>query len=139
MEFNLDRFLDAHRQSYDAALREISSGRKLTHWMWFIFPQLKGLGRSETALYYGIENIAEAEAYLAHEVLGKHLVEISEALLSVENKSANAVFGYPDDLKLHSSMTLFSQVQNSNPVFRKVLDNYFNGADDGKTMSLLKQ
>lgn len=139
MEFNLDRFLDAHRQSYDAALREISSGRKLTHWMWFIFPQLKGLGRSETALYYGIENIAEAEAYLAHEVLGKHLVEISEALLSVENKSANAVFGYPDDLKLHSSMTLFSQVQNSNPVFRKVLDNYFNGADDGKTMSLLKR
>jgi len=135
--FDLTRFLEAQNQTYLKALAELKSGRKQSHWMWFVFPQLKGLGRSSTANFYGIESLAEAEAYLNHPVLGKHLVEISQELLK-HNKSANEIFGSPDDLKLRSSMTLFAQVGNSDPAFDQVLQKYFDGPDL-RTIQLLKE
>lgn len=140
MENNkLTRFLDAQNQMYLTALNEIKYGRKKSHWMWFIFPQLKGLGRSSTADYYGITGLEEAAAYLKHPVLGKHLIEISTALLTIEGKEAIEIFGTPDNLKLCSSMTLFSQVENTNTIFQDVLDKYFFGKPDIKTLSLLSK
>lgn len=136
---SLQRFEDAHRQDYETALAEIRRGRKTSHWMWYIFPQLKGLGYSPTAQYYSIENLAEAEAFLAHPVLGAHLVEISRALLALETNNADLVFGYPDNLKLRSSMTLFAQVREANPVFGQVLDKFFEGKPDQRTLALLKE
>lgn len=136
---SLQRFEDAHRQDYETALAEIRRGRKTSHWMWYIFPQLKGLGYSPTAQYYSIENLAEAEAFLAHPVLGAHLVEISRALLALETNNADLVFGYPDNLKLRSSMTLFAQVREADPVFGQVLDKFFEGKPDQRTLELLKE
>lgn len=136
-KYKLTRFLDAQNQVYLNALAEIRNGQKRTHWMWFIFPQLKGLGISSTADFYGITGIEEASAYLQHPVLGKHLVQIASALLELEGKTASDIFGSPDDMKLRSSMTLFSQVENANPVFERVLDNYFKGIPDQKTLELL--
>jgi len=130
----LSRFLDAQNQTYLKALSEIKKGEKQSHWMWFIFPQLKGLGRSETAKFYAIKNREEAAAYLSHPVLGKHLVQISEELLNIQGKTANEIFGNPDDMKLRSSMTLFASVPNANPVFQKVLDKYFGGLLDELTL-----
>lgn len=135
--FDLTRFLEAQNQTYLKALAEIKNGRKQSHWMWFIFPQLKGLGHSSTAHFYGIEDLAEAEAYLKHPVLGKHLIEISQELLKY-NRSAFEIFGSPDDLKLRSSMTLFSQIENADQVFDEVLQKYFDGQPDLKTIQLLK-
>ena len=123
---SLQRFEDAHRQDYETALAEIRRGRKTSHWMWYIFPQLKELGYSPTAQYYGIENLAEAEAFLSHPVLGAHLVEISRALLALETDNADLVFGYPDNLKLRSSMTLFAQIREADPVFGQVLDKFLD-------------
>lgn len=136
---SLQRFEDAHRQDYETALAEIRRVRKTSHWMWYIFPQLKGLGYSPTAQYYSIENLAEAEAFLAHPVLGVHLVEISRALLALETNNADLVFGYPDNLKLRSSMTLFAQVREADPVFGQVLDKFFEGKPDQRTLALLKE
>lgn len=136
---SLQRFEDAHRQDYETALAEIRRGRKTSHWMWYIFPQLKGLGYSPTAQYYGIENLAEAEAFLAHPVLGAHLVEISRALLALETNNADLVFGYPDNLKLRSSMTLFAQIREADPFFGQVLDKFFDGKPDQRTLELLKE
>lgn len=136
---SLQRFEDAHRQDYETALAEIRRGRKTSHWMWYIFPQLKGLGYSPTAQYYSIENLAEAEAFLAHPVLGVHLVEISRALLALETNNADLVFGYPDNLKLRSSMTLFAQIREADPVFGQVLDKFFEGKPDQRTLELLKE
>lgn len=136
---SLQRFEDAHRQDYETALSEIRRGRKTSHWMWYIFPQLKGLGHSPTAQYYSIEDLGEAEAFLAHPVLGAHLVEISRALLALETNNADLVFGYPDNLKLRSSMTLFAQVREANPVFGQVLDKFFEGKPDQRTLELLKE
>jgi uncharacterized protein (DUF1810 family) len=133
----LIRFLDAQNQMYLKALSEIKNGRKVSHWMWFIFPQLDGLGSSETAKFYAIKNLEEAAAYFHHPVLGKHLIEISKELLNISGKEAIDIFGTPDDIKLRSSMTLFSQVENVDPVFEKVLDKYFNGAPDDLTLQLL--
>lgn len=133
----LQRFLDAQNQTYLKALSEIKSGRKLTHWMWFVFPQLKGLGHSDTALFYGISNLEEATAFLFHPVLGKHLIEISKAILDVSGKSANEIFGSPDDLKLRSCMTLFANVLNADPIFHQVLDHYFSAKQDEQTLRLL--
>jgi uncharacterized protein (DUF1810 family) len=135
-KFDLTRFLDAQNQTYLKALAEIKNGCKQTHWMWFIFPQLKGLGRSDTANFYGILSLAEAAAYLNHPVLGKHLLEISAELLK-HSKTAHEIFGSPDDLKLWSSMTLFSQVVNADPVFASVLKHYFDGEPDPNTIKLL--
>lgn len=136
-QYKLTRFLDAQNQSYLNALSEIRKGQKQTHWMWFIFPQLKGLGKSSTADYYGITGLEEAKSYLKHPVLGKHLVQISLALLELKGKTALDIFGSPDDMKLRSSMTLFSQVEDADGIFRAVLDKYFSGEPDTKTLGLL--
>lgn len=136
MENRLDRFLSAQERSYDAALSEIRSGRKRSHWMWYVFPQIAGLGFSSTAQYYAISDIQEAKDYISHPVLGTRLIEISNALLKLESSDATAVMGYPDDLKLRSSMTLFAQV-SGDPVFRAVLDKFYGGSTDSRTLRIL--
>ncbi len=133
----LIKFLDAQNQVYLKALSEIKKGKKDTHWMWYIFPQIKGLGSSETAKQYGIKDLNEATAYLQHPILGKHLIEIAEEVLNLKGKTATEIFGTPDDMKLRSCMTLFANVENTNPVFQKVLDKYFNGLADELTLQLL--
>jgi len=107
--------------------------------MWYIFPQVKGLGSSEYARYFGIDDLAEATAYLQHPILGRHLIEISEAVLAIDGKTASEIFGYPDDLKLHSSMTLFSKVESADPVFNEVIKKYFNGVLDSGTLRILEK
>jgi uncharacterized protein (DUF1810 family) len=134
---SLQRYLSVQDRSYAAALQEIQRGRKTSHWMWYVFPQLQGLGLSETARYYAIKDAAEAQAYLQHPVLGKRLMEISEALLQLPGDDAYAIFGSPDDLKLRSSMTLFAALPGASPVFQQVLDKYYNGRKDEKTVALL--
>ena len=136
-ESNLKRFLDAQATDYDRALAEIKTGRKQSHWMWYIFPQITGLGVSETARFYAIKDLQEAQDYLQHPVLGSRLIEISKALLGIEGKTANQILGSIDELKLRSSMTLFSALTNTNPVFQAVLDKLFDGQDDPKTRSLI--
>ena len=133
---DLNRFISAQERSYDAALREIKAGHKRTHWMWYIFPQIAGLGFSSTAQFYAISSMQEAKDYYAHPVLGKRLVEVSEALLTLDTNDAGAVMGYPDDLKLRSSMTLFLAV-TGDAVFQKVLDKFYSGKPDSKTLSIL--
>lgn len=135
----LERFEKAQSECYGTALAEIKSGKKRTHWMWFVFPQLSGLGFSPTSQYYAIRGRSEAEAYLAHPVLGPRLVECCQALLKLGDVSASEVFGYPDDLKLRSSMTLFSAVSPEGSVFSEVLDKYFGGEPDSKTLDLLSR
>jgi len=134
---DLKRFLDAQENDFERALAEIKRGRKQSHWMWYIFPQIKGLGSSETSRFYAVKDRAEAELYLAHPVLGARLVEISEALLEIEGKTANQIFVSPDDVKLKSSMTLFGALKNTNPIFQSVLDKYFNGTKDLRTLQLI--
>ncbi len=136
MEHKFDRFLSAHENDYKKALQEIKSGKKISHWMWYIFPQIKGLGHSETSKTYAIHNLKEAREYVKHPVLGNHLVEISNALLELETNDPFLVFGKPDDRKLHSCMTLFDQV-SGNTVFEKVLCKYFDGKFDQKTLELI--
>jgi uncharacterized protein (DUF1810 family) len=136
-EVDLQKFLDAQQSAYDAALTEIKNGRKRGHWMWYIFPQIKGLGLSSTANYFAIENLDQAKRYLEHPVLGKRLVEISGAMLAVEGKSAYQILGSPDDLKLRSSMTLFSLLPETDPVFQAVLDKYYEGKADWRTLALV--
>jgi uncharacterized protein (DUF1810 family) len=134
---DLVRFLEAQNHVYLKALEEIKNGQKRSHWMWYIFPQMKGLGASENARFFGIKSLDEATAYVQHPILGKHLIEITKALLTIEGKSASDIFGYPDDLKLHSSMTLFSKVENADPVFNEVIKKYFNGVLDQGTLKIL--
>jgi len=134
----LQRFLDAQQRDYATALAEIKSGRKRSHWMWYIFPQIQGLGYSETARFYAIKDRQEAETYLQHPELGRRLVEISEALLKLPSADAHSIFGSPDDLKLKSSMTLFAAV-STQPVFQQVLDKFYQGRRDDKTLGLLQQ
>ena len=134
---SLKRFTDAQQSAYPAALSEIKNGRKRSHWMWFIFPQIQGLGFSETSRYYAIKDLTEAEAYLRHLVLGARLIEISKALLNSAGRNATEIFGSPDDLKLKSSMTLFAAVNGADPVFQVVLDTFFVGQKDRKTQRLL--
>ena len=139
MQNHLEKFHKAQEKDYKTALREIQNGRKDSHWMWYIFPQLKGLGRSGMADYYGISNINEAKQYLADPVLGPRLLEISSALLEIDTNDAEKVMGYPDYLKLKSCMTLFAAADPHNEIFQKVLQKYFNGEKDQKTLWLLKQ
>ncbi|MCM8768383.1 MAG: DUF1810 domain-containing protein [Candidatus Omnitrophica bacterium] len=134
---SLERFVEAQAGTYRQALDEIRSGCKRSHWMWFIFPQMKGLGHSSTANYYAIQSLDEAREYLAHPVLGKRLKECAEALMALENLTVSEIFGYPDDLKLRSSMTLFSLAAGPGSVFEKVLEKYFNGQKDSLTLNLL--
>ncbi len=134
---DLKRFLDAQEQVYERALAEIRGGRKYTHWMWYIFPQYEGLGFSSTSRRYAIHSLAEAEAYLAHPVLGRRLVECAEAVLGVTGSTAHEIFGSPDDLKLRSSATLFACASTPGSVFDRVLERYFEGERDPKTLKLL--
>ncbi|MCR4714811.1 MAG: DUF1810 domain-containing protein [Treponemataceae bacterium] len=138
MGFDLDRFKKAQEEDYPYALQEIKAGRKRSHWIWYIFPQLKGLGFSSMSEYYGIDGRAEAQAYIADSVLRARLVEISQALLALENNNPTQVMGYPDDLKLKSSMTLFAEVAPDIPVFEQVLQKFFAGEKDAKTLQLLR-
>lgn len=137
MNYNLDRFIQAQEDSYESALAEIKNGLKRTHWMWYIFPQLKGLGRSSTAKYFGIENLEEAKLYLGHPVLGMRIKEISEELLSLETNDPYKVMGGIDGLKLCSSMTLFAEIEGYDSIFGKVIDKYYNGNKDMNTIRIL--
>ena len=134
---DLMRFLDAQNKLYLTALSEIKKGKKETHWMWFIFPQIKGLGKSDTANYYAINDLKEATEFLEHPILGKHLIEISELFLTFKRKSADGILGDLDARKLRSSMTLFSLVENTNPVFKEVLEAFFSGESDPLTLSII--
>lgn len=134
---NLKRFLDAQQRDYATALTELKVGLKRSHWIWYIFPQIGGLGYSEMSKRYAIKDLPEATAYLEHPVLGKRLIEISNVLLALKSVSANGVMGSPDDLKLRSSMTLFAQVPGADPVFDAVLKKYFQGEKDKATLQLL--
>ena len=135
--YDLNRFVEAQKYDYDQALSEIRSGRKRSHWMWYIFPQFAGLGFSTTSQHYSIKSLDEAGAYLSHPVLGPRLVECCEAALGVEGRSASEIFGYPDDMKLRSCVTLFAQVSPAGSVFHQVLNKYFQGSPDTKTLRLL--
>jgi uncharacterized protein (DUF1810 family) len=134
---DLRRFVDAQSQTYDQALAELRAGQKRTHWMWFVFPQIEGLGRSGMAQRFAIRDLDEARAYLAHPVLGRRLVESATALTALDTDDAAEVFGSVDAQKLHSSMTLFALADPDQPVFREVLDHYFGGALDEGTTSRL--
>jgi uncharacterized protein (DUF1810 family) len=135
--FDLSRFVAAQETDYRRALAEVRGGRKRTHWMWYVFPQFAGLGVSPTAERYAIKSAAEARAYLAHPVLGPRLVECAEAVLGVEGRSAAEIFGPPDDLKLRSCATLFAAVSPPGSVFERVLEKYYGGERDPKTLRLL--
>lgn len=138
-DFNLDRFKKAQACDYAIALSEIKNGRKQSHWMWYIFPQLKDLGFSSMAEFYGIDGLAEAKAYIADDLLRGRLVEISEVLLNVPSSDAREVMGYPDDLKLKSCMTLFMVAAPEIDVFAKVLEKFFGGEKDLKTLEMVKR
>lgn len=138
-EDDLTKFLDAQQSSFATALAELTAGQKRSHWMWFVFPQLLGLGHSAMAQRYAIRSVAEAQAYLAHPVLGARLKECAERLLNVDGRSAVEIFGTPDDLKLRSSMTLFNAMSEPDSVFQQVLERYFDGVPDGKTLDTLAE
>lgn len=135
----LSKFLEAQQNQYSIALTEIKQGRKQTHWMWYIFPQVHGLGLSETSKFYAISNLEQAQKYLKHPILGLRLVEISRALLELPCNDAKKIFGTPDNLKLRSSMTLFSEVPDTAPVFEEVLKKFFGGKKDPKTLEKLTE
>lgn len=136
---DLNRFLNAQASSYDAALREICAGQKRSHWIWYIFPQIQGLGFSSTAQYYAISDLEEAQAYLREPTLRARLLEISEALLQLDCNDPTRVMGYPDDLKLRSSMTLFAEAEPECEVFQKVLDKFYGGRKDPRTLEILNR
>ncbi|HTY67869.1 MAG TPA: DUF1810 domain-containing protein [Alphaproteobacteria bacterium] len=135
----LQRFVDAQAPVYAQVRAELRDGRKRSHWMWFVFPQIKGLGVSPTAQFYAIASRGEAEAYLAHPVLGPRLTECTQLVLDVAGRSAHDIFGSPDDLKFRSSMTLFADVTADNALFRAALRRYFNGEPDRRTIEILAQ
>lgn len=132
----LSRFVEAQARDYDQALAEIRSGRKRSHWMWYIFPQLDGLGFSSTSRRYSIKSLAEAKAYLSHPLLGPRLLEIAEAVVRIEGRSAQEIFGSPDDAKLRSCATLFACVSPAGSVFDRLLAKYYQGERDDKTLRL---
>ena len=138
MDESLERFLIAQQTYYRTALQEIKSGQKRSCWMWFIFPQIEGLGYSETAQYYAIKDMNEAKAYMEDYTLSSNLIEISQALLEVESNDATVVIGWPDDLKLKSSMTLFALAKPECEIFQKVLDKFFHGEKDQRTIKILR-
>ena len=134
----INRFIRAQENIYPQVVNELQNGKKTSHWMWFIFPQIEGLGFSSTSKYYSIKTIAEAKEYVMHPVLGKRLLACSTILLNIEGKSAESIFGYPDNLKLQSSMTLFSFSSPESTVFLNVLNKYFKNKKDQKTLDILK-
>jgi uncharacterized protein (DUF1810 family) len=135
--FDLQRFVDAQDRVYATVLDELRAGRKRSHWIWFVFPQLQGLGRSPTAIRYGITSLDEARAYLAHDVLGRRLRECARLLARIESASADDIFGWPDNLKVRSSMTLFCRATDDNADFRAVLDKLYDGTEDPLTVEQL--
>jgi uncharacterized protein (DUF1810 family) len=139
IDSNLNRFLEAQKSEYSTAFSEIKNGKKRSHWMWYIFPQIHGLGFSETSKFYAIKNIQEAEDFLNDPVLGKRLIDICEELLKQNTNNAHQIFGSPDDVKLRSSMSLFSSLKNSDPVFQNVLNKFFHGEKDNRTLEILQE
>ena len=137
--YDLDRFVRAQENSYERALSEIRNGRKRSHWMWYVFPQIAGLGFSPMSQHYAIKSLAEARAYLAHPVLGPRLMTSMETLLNLEGRSADEVFGYPDTMKLRSCATLFAAASPADSAFHRLLDRYFEGEKDATTIRLLRQ
>lgn len=137
--FKLSRFVDAQRPVYSQVLEELRAGRKTSHWMWFVFPQVRGLGRSEMAEHYALSNEAEARAYLEHRLLGPRLKECVQALLRHDDRSALEILGSPDDLKLRSCLTVFVAVAPEAPVFQQALDRFYSGQADGRTLALLQR
>jgi uncharacterized protein (DUF1810 family) len=136
--FDLERFVTAQAPIFETALNELRAGRKRSHWMWFIFPQLRGLGSSPMATFYGIGSLEEARAYLAHAVLGPRLVRCTEAVLAIKDHSPRAIFGSPDDMKFHSSMTLFALAAgDGESPFRQALGRFWDGRMDERTLALL--
>jgi uncharacterized protein (DUF1810 family) len=135
--YTLERFVDAQKEDYARAISELDAGRKRSHWMWYIFPQFEGLGASSTSRQYSVKSLAEAEAYLAHPILGPRLLACAEAVLRIEGRSAVAIFGSPDDMKLRSCATLFAAVSAEDSVFHRIIDRYFHGQPDDKTLRLL--
>jgi uncharacterized protein (DUF1810 family) len=135
--YDLSRFVQAQERDYEQVLSEIRSGRKRSHWMWYVFPQIDGLGFSSLSKRYSIKSLAEARAYLAHPVLGPRLLECAEAVVSIEGRSATDIFGSPDDQKLRSCATLFVCVSPSGSVFNRLLEKYYRGLRDAKTIQLL--
>jgi uncharacterized protein (DUF1810 family) len=133
---NLARFVEAQESAYQRALAELKNGSKRSHWMWYIFPQFAGLGFSSTSQWYAIKSLAEAEAYLAHPLLGPRLVECAEAVLRVEGRTAQEILGSPDDMKLKSCATLFACVSPAGSAFERLLDRYYQGEHDGQTLRL---
>ena len=139
MDINsLDRFLEVQESTYATALEEIKRGKKHSHWIWFIFPQLRGLGRSDMAYKYGINGIEEAKEYLSHPILSERLIEVTETLLTHKDKDIYDIMGDIDDMKLHSSMTLFALASEENSVFHQVLECFYNGEMDEYTIKLIK-
>ena len=141
--YNLDRFLQAQNSIFEQVLSELLRGRKTSHWMWFIFPQMQGLGSSPTAVRFAIQSMAEAQAYLRHSTLGPRLMQCSQLVLDINGSGVDEIFGYPDNLKFHSSMTLFSAVAKPNEhpdqsVFDRVLQKYFAGQPDKATLTLIQ-
>jgi len=134
--FGLQRFVDAQMPVYETVRAELAAGRKRSHWMWFVFPQLRGLGVSSTARHYGIDSLAEARAYLAHPVLGARLRECCALMLAVPGRSAHEILGSPDDLKFRSCLTLFSLAAPDEPVFGQALAKYYGGEADPRTLAL---
>jgi uncharacterized protein (DUF1810 family) len=140
MSIDFNRFITAQEKKYDQALSEIMSGRKLGHWMWFIFPQFKGLGISETSTKYSIQNLEEAQEYLNHAILSARILQITTELIRLDENNAIKVFGYTDSKKLKSSMTLFSIVDSSpESIFKNAIDKFFDGEMDERTLNLIRK
>lgn len=135
--YDLQRFVTAQESVYASVLQELKAGQKRTHWMWFIFPQVDGLGMSETTRFFAIKSLPEALAYLAHPILGRRLRECVSILLTLEGRSVHDIFSSPDDLKLQSCLTLFSTIAEDPVPFRRVLDKYFNSRNDARTLEIL--
>jgi uncharacterized protein (DUF1810 family) len=137
-ENDLERFVEAQDRVYETACGELAAGRKTSHWMWFVFPQLRDLGRSHTARFYGIASCSEAEAYWRHPVLGARLKHCTQLVLDVRGRTLNAIFGTPDDLKFRSSMTLFAEVAPEEPAFRRAIEQLCDGVADPLTLASLR-
>jgi len=138
-QYNLSRFIEAQMVIFEGAMLELARGRKDSHWVWYIFPQIEGLGNSETIKLYAIKSLEEGRAYLKHPVLGQRLIKACEILLSLKDASMDEVMGFPDDLKLLSSMTLFEALSDSNSIFTKVIDVYFDSERDEISLKLIKE
>jgi uncharacterized protein (DUF1810 family) len=138
-EYNLQRFVDAQAPTYETVLAELRAGRKRSHWIWFVFPQLRGLGRSPTAERFGVSSLAEARAYLGHEVLGPRLRECTRLVNAIDRSSVEQIFGWPDNLKVRSSMTLFARATDDNAEFVELLGKFYGGEQDPATVALLAE